>query len=282
MLARRTFITLAAASFALAACGPRPATDRGAAPAAPATRIRVSGSGTALPAVQKLGEGYAALAPDIRLELPGGVNSGGAIRGVLEGSLEVAVTNRPLSEAEAREPLLYVPFVRDAVAFAVHRSVAVPSLRTADVRDLYSGTTATWQSVGGPDATVIVLDRDEDESMRKLTLVPMLAGRPVATGAITLTSAPDMLAALDTTPQAIGYTSLGLLRLRAPKNIVPVALDEVMPSPATVASGAYPWSLTFGLVIRADAAPTTQAFVEHVARSARAVLGPFEYEALDG
>ena len=282
MWTRRTFITLLSASAIASACAPLPSAERAAPPAAPSTRLRVSGSGTALPAVQKLGEGYEALARGVRLEFPGGANSGGAIRGVLEGALEVAVTNRPLSEAEKREPLVYFPFVRDAVVFAVHRSVPVKSLRTSEIRDLYNGVMTNWRSVGGPDAPVIVLDRDEDESMRKLVFVPLLAGKPVLSAAVTLTSANDMLAAIDTTPNAIGYTSLGLLRLRTPKNIVAVALDDLMPSLASVASGGYPWSLTFGLVIRSDATPSTRAFVEHAVRSTRTVLSPFEYEALDG
>jgi ABC-type phosphate transport system substrate-binding protein len=117
--------------------------------------------------------------------------------------------------------------------------------------------------------------------MRKLALVPLLAGRPVSARAAALPSASDMLAALDTTPNAIGYTSLGLLRLRAPKHIVPVALDDHMLSASNVASGQYPWSLIFGLVIRTDAAASTRAFVEHAVQSTRAVLGPFEYQPLD-
>lgn len=281
MLSRRSFLALLSASAVVGACAPSPAAERATPVVAPATRLRVSGSGTALPAVQKLGEGYEVLAPHVRLEFPGGTNSGGAIRGVLEGALEVAVTNRPLSDAEKREPLVYVPFTRDAVAFAVHQSVARKNLSTADVRDLYSGAITNWKSLGGADAPVILLDRDEDESMRKLTLVPLLAGRTVATGAVTLTSAPDMLSAIDTTPNAIGYSSFGLLRLRAPKNVVPIALDDHVPSPAGVASGAYPWSLTFGLVTRSDTSPTVRAFVDHAVRSTRAVLGPYEYEALD-
>jgi phosphate transport system substrate-binding protein len=281
VLTRRAFIMLSVAGTVLVACGSRPSAERTAPPTAPSVHLRVSGSGTALPAVQKLGEGYETLAPDVRLEFPGGTNSGGAIRGVLEGSLDIAVTNRPLSKEEQTEPLVYAPFIRDAVAFAVHRSVPIQRLSSAEIRDLFSGTIKTWSGVGGPEAAVIVLDRDADESMRKLVLVPLLAGHSVPAETITLTSASDMLAALDTTPYAIGYTSLGLLHLRALKNIVPIVLDEVVPSPSAVASGAYPWSLTFGLVTRSDAPPATRAFVEHAVRSARSVLGPFEYEAVD-
>jgi len=277
MLTRRSFIVTLSAAALLTACVRAPTTPQ-ATPSSPsAAPLRLSGSGAALPAVQKLGEGYGAIAPGIRLEYLGGTNSGGAIRGVIESKLDIAVTNRPLSEAEAREPILSFPFVRDAVTFAVHRSVSMRSLRGAEIREIYSGTLTTWRDFGGADAPIIVLDRDEDEAARKLALLPLLAGRPVVGGTAVLTSASDMLTAIDTTPQAIGYSSLGLLGLRAPKNVVPVALDDIAPSAESVESGAYPWSLTFSLVIRSDAPPATRAFVDHALASARGVLRSYEY-----
>lgn len=281
---RRSFlVACAVASATLISCTP----ERSAPAPTPRTvgsvsRIRVSGSGTALPAVQKLAEEYARLAPDARVEIAGGTNSGGAIRGVLERSLDVAVTNRPLTAAEAREPLVYVPFVRDAVTFAVHRSVAIRGVRSDQVRDLYGGLVTSWRGLGGPDAPVIILDRDEDESMRKLALIPLLGGHPVTATAVVLTSATDMLSALDTTPHAIGYTSFGLLRMRAPKQVEPLALDDVMPGPDAVAAGTYPLSLTFGLVLHADPAPATREFVAQAVRSTPTVLGPYGFEHIHG
>lgn len=276
MLTRRAFIATVSAAALLAACSPQVA-DHRAESSSRAAPIRVSGSGAVLPAVQKLGEAYRAKAPGASLQYPGGTNSGGGIRGVVEGTLDVAAVNRPLSDAEAREAIVYVPFVRDAAAFAVHRSVSVKGLRTAQIRDIYSGKTTNWREVGGPDAPVIVLDRDEDDSLRKLAMLPLMAGAPIVPSATVLTSASDMLAAIDSTPGAIGYSSLGLLRLRAPKQAEVLALDEVLPSGQGVASGTYAWALTFALVLRSDAPPTTRAFVEQAVASARGVLGPFDY-----
>jgi phosphate transport system substrate-binding protein len=280
MTTRRAFILTLSATTLLAACGQRPVAQQ-ATPATPASvTVRVSGSGGAMPAVQKLGEGYDALVPGVRLNYLSGTNSGGAIRGVIDGSLDIAVSNRQLSEIESREPVLSFPFARDAAAFAVHRSVPLPGLRGSEIRDLYSGTITNWREVGGPDAPVIVLDRDEDESLRKLALMPLMAGRPVVNGTVTLTSASDMANALDATPYAIGYSSLGLLNLRASKHVVPIALDEVIPGGASVASGAYPWSLTFFLVVRANAPGAARAFVEHAVASSSRVLGPYEYASI--
>jgi phosphate transport system substrate-binding protein len=231
--------------------------------------------------MRKLGDAYSASTPAARLEFRGGANSGGAIRGVLEGTLDIAVTNRPLSAVETSEPLSYFPVVRDAVAFAVHSSVQLARLTSADICALYGGRITNWRELGGADSPVIVLDRDPDESMRKLVLLPLLGEQAVVNTAVMLTSASDMLTSLDSSPGALGYTSLGLLRLATPKNVTAVSLDGVMPHPEAVAAGRYPWSLTFGLVTRSEAPPPVREFVQYAVQSARTVLGPFEYEPLD-
>ncbi len=91
-----------------------------------------------------------------------------------------------------------------------------------------------------------------------------------------------MMNALDSTPYGIGYTSLGLLQQRAPKNVTILALDEVTPSSATVASGAYPWTLTFALVTRPDASADIREYVGHVLRMAPSVLPALEYAPMAG
>ncbi|MCC7370768.1 MAG: substrate-binding domain-containing protein [Chloroflexi bacterium] len=244
--------------------------------------MRLSGSGSAVPAAQKASEGYESQAPGVKLDFKEGSNSGGAIRGVIDGTLDIGVVNRPLTEAEAREGLVYQPFAKDAVVFAVHQTTPVRGLRTAQLRDVYNGTTTSWRALSDTDAPIIVLDRDEDEAQRKLVLLPLMAGRAVKHDVVTLTSAGDMMSALDSTPYAIGYTSLGLLKQRAPKNVAILDLDEVRPSATTVASGAYPWSLTFGFVTRANASAEAREYIAHVQRVAPSLLPALEYAPLAG
>ncbi len=54
-----------------------------------------------MPALQKLAEVYAQKHPEVQFDFQGGTNSGGAIRGVIEGTLELAVV-RGLQIADCR------------------------------------------------------------------------------------------------------------------------------------------------------------------------------------
>lgn len=213
--------------------------DKAALPASPMPRtIHISGSGTALPLVQKLAEAYSHEHLEARFDFRTGTNSGGAIRGVLDGTLNLAVTNRPLSSAEAQQQLEYVVFAQDAVAFSANLAQPLPGLTVAQLQDIYAGRTTDWAQLGGPAGAIRVLDRDEDESMRQLVLLPLLSGTPVEAKTIVLSSAGGMLTALQNTPNALGYTSLGLFRIQRPKDPQILALDGVMPNAEAVARGA--------------------------------------------
>lgn len=248
---------------------------------APSRALRVSGSGTALPLVQKLAEAYRLKHDDARFIFEVGTDSGGAIRGVITSTLDLAVANRPLTVAETEEGLEYHPFARDAIVFAIHLPNPVKSLSTVQVRDIFGGNLTNWRQLGGPAGPILVLDRDEDESARKLVLVPLLQKRPIKARTIVLTSARDMVLSLNSTPNSLGYTSLGLLRILQPQNVRVLALDGIMPSRDSLVQGVYPWHLTFGLIHRRDLSPTGRQFIDFVlGPEGQRVLEEYGYAAV--
>lgn len=228
----------------------------------PEAVVRVSGSGTALPVVKKLGEAYLSEYPNARLEFDTGTNSGAAIRGVLEGTLELAVANRPLSDEEAAQPLEEHPFARDAVVFAVHLPNPVNGLTSAQVRDIYAGRLTDWSLVGGLEEPIVLLDRDEDESMRKLVLVPLMGDDTVSAQTVVLSRAGDMAEALENTDNSLGYSSICLLNALEAEGVRVLALDGVTPSSESIRQDLYPWQLTFRLVHSDDAPAEVRRFVD--------------------
>ncbi len=241
-------------------------------------RLRISGSGTVLPLVEKLVEAYRRENPAAQFGFEAGTNSGGAIRGVVQGTFDMAVVNRRLEAAEASEPLEYSAFARDALVFAVHRSDPPEGLTSAQIRDVYGGSVTDWRQLGGTTGPIMVLDRDKDESARKLVLVPLLAGRPVRARTVTLSTARDMLAALNDTPDSLGYTPLGLFRIQQPRNVRVLSLDGVKPGPEEIARGTYPWQLTLGLVTQREVPAAARRFLDFVrGPGGRKVLADYGY-----
>lgn len=256
----RAVLWLGFIALAVTSCSPAETTAQGG-PADPTLTVRASGSGTAMPLAERLADAYELDHPEIDVQFDEGTNSGGAIDAVNERSLDLAVVNRPLEQDEAAMGLQYEPVARDVVTFAVNLPNPVTGLTSDQLRAVYSGRVTEWSEIGGDPGHVFVLDRDPDESARKLVLDPLMAGEPVLGDAIVLAKASEMLDALAGTPASVGYTSLGLLSTDGSAGVRVLELDGVTPSAAAVADGTYPWYLTLGLVVGPDAPPALREFL---------------------
>jgi phosphate transport system substrate-binding protein len=228
--------------------------------------------------VQRLAAAYGREHASARFAFDAGTNSGGGIRGVVEGTLDLAVANRPLTDAEASEGLDVHPFAEDPVVFATGASNSIQSVSRADVQDVYGGRRTHWEQLGGPPGLILVLDRDPEEPQRGQFLLPLLDNRPVQARTIVLTSVPDMLQTLEATPNSLGYVTLTALRIRQPKDVRVLALDGIMPGRQSLVAGTYPWFLTYSLIARPDAPPAVEHFLEFV-RSPEGQQVLAEYDA---
>ncbi len=206
--------------------------------------------------------------PPATFRFESGTNTGGAIRGLVQGTMDLAVANRPLSEAEAQEGLVVRPFAHDAVAFVVNEPNLLLGLTTEQLQAVYGGAITDWEQVGGTAGPIVVLDRDMDESARKDVLLPFMAGRPVAARTVVLPLAPEMVRALESTPRAVGYSSVGLLGVLRARNLHALSLDGVAPGREALVAGTYPWALTYALVSRGDARAGVRGFIDFVATPA--------------
>lgn len=284
MLSRRRLVTTSMLTLALTHCAPGP--RRSEAPLAtptPEPALRISGSGSALPLVEKLAEAFGREHASSRFQFDFGTNTGGAIRGLLQRTIDLAIANRPLAEAEAEagEPLEYHPFARDALGFMLSLPSPVQALSTEQLRDVYGGSLTDWDQIGGPAGPIIVLDRDEDESARRLVLIPFMGSRPVQARTVILSKAPDMVRALDSTPGALGYSPLGLVRTMDAQHVRVLALDGIMPGRASVVQGTYAWHLTLSCIHLRDASLAARRFADFLRTpAARRVMEAYDVAAL--
>lgn len=259
----------------LAACS----AQSGEAPSEVTAVVRISGSGSASPIVEELAAEFSASHPGVTFEFGSGTNTGGGVQGVADGTLDLGVANRPLKPEEEALGVGYHPFATDAIVFAVRLPNPVTSLTTDQVRSLYGGLVTDWSQLGGEAAPVFLLGRDPDESAVKLMFEPIMGDQPVAPSLTVLERSNEMLSALDSTPGALGFTSLGLLRLSGYDSIQPLVLDGVEPGPTSIIDGSYRWVSTFALVSPPDgASPTAADFLGFVASAdARAILERYGY-----
>jgi phosphate transport system substrate-binding protein len=227
------------------------------------TRLRVSGSGTALPLLRILAASWQTKEAAL-LFLPG-LHSGGGIKGVEDGSLDIGAISRPLTKAETSDKYRVTWLASDGMLIAASPDVAslgVRGLTTQQMRDIYSGKITDWSQVGGSKRLpIIVLDRHEDESA-KITMRQYVLGTSLktTTKALPLYYESDMVDALRSTPGAIGYFSLGY----AISQNIPVtrlALDGVEASVDNVSNGTYKVVRPLGVITKSDAVSQVRDFL---------------------
>ena len=130
------------------------------------SEIKITGAATPYPAIKVLATAYEGNTNMIFL--PPSQSIGG-ITGVKNGLADIGSLTRKLKPDEDDGSLVYRELARDALLVATHPSVkGVTNLATEDLKAIYSGAVTNWQDLGGPDGTIIVLDRPEDESAKRL------------------------------------------------------------------------------------------------------------------
>lgn len=240
----------------VAGCSPQVVEDPGES----IVRLRVSGSGTALPLLQVLTSAYEQ--EDVEFAYLPGLHSSGGIRGVANGDLEIGCVSRELTQEEAELGLEYIKLADDGLVVAVNPSVEIDALTSEQVRDIYSGVYENWSELGGPDLDIVVLDRNEDESAKIILRQYLLGSELVVAGqAVSLFYESDMVEGVRQTPGAIGYFSLGY-GVSEDVPVIYIALDGVSPTVSAIESGDYAMVRPLGVVFDARAGNEARSFVE--------------------
>jgi phosphate transport system substrate-binding protein len=222
-----------------------------AAPGAGAAEVlRISGTGTALGSLRELVPGFERLNPGVIVKLLPSVGSGGAIRAVSEGALDIGVSGRALLPGERSSGLVELPYARTPFVFAAGPRVAATGLTAAQLARIYRGELTSWEN--GERIRLVLRPHADVDTMFIRAISPELdaameqaLGREGLLLAATNQDCDELLAR---TPGSLGPTTLSQLLTEA-QVLRPLAWEGVVPSVRALASGAYPLAKTLRLVL---------------------------------
>lgn len=227
--------------------------------------IRIVGASTPYPAMDLLGQAYTATLQKTQVTFLASSQSCGGIAGVKEGLAEIGtVTRRPKPE-ETDDNLVHREIAKDALLVATHPSVTnIDNLTTTDLQDIYSGQVTNWRAFGGPNAEIIVLDRAEDTSAKRLLRRHYLgATLQNSSQSILLRRESDIVEALQNTPYSIGTLSLSQVNTKK-LPITPIKLNGIAPTAENLQSDQYPMHRTLGIVWYGTPTTQTQHFIDFI------------------
>ena len=173
--------------------------------------------------------------------------SGAGIEAVLAGRCDIGLSSRDLKEEEKENGLEGTILAYDGIAIIVHPDNPVTDLSIETIAKIYTGEITNWKDVGGNDGEIVLIGREANSGTRD--------GFESITGTEDkckyrqeCTSTGDVITAVSSNPNAIGYASLASVK----DSVKAVSVDEVAPSEATVKDGSYAVQRPFVLVTKKD------------------------------
>lgn len=253
------FIT---AALMLAACGSLPASQTATAPIVTSkTNLVIAGSGGAATVLKYLAEAHGSQHPEMTFEFLSGSSSGGGVTGVLDGTLDLGTMSRPPKDSELAGGMKYLAFSTDRVAIVTSPDLSISKLTSQQVKDIFLGDITNWSVVGGPNATISLLVRDEEESSTQILRSALFGDAPFAPGSVVFTSDADMRDALSkvatNTIAFLGYNQLRLSDL----NVKALVIDGK--DPAEI-GGDYPYLRPMGVAYLPSNAAKLQPFLDFI------------------
>jgi phosphate transport system substrate-binding protein len=276
---RRILLTiLVIAALLLSACGSNPepttapavdptkapAVEPATAPADPSGKLSLAGSTTVQPLAEVLAEAFMELNPDLVIEVQGGGSSVG-VTSAGEGTVDIGMASRAIksSEMDTFPDLQVFTIARDGIAIVTNPGTELPSLSIAQVRDIFAGEITNFSEVGGPDAPITVVSREEGSGTRAAfeeLVMEHEEEKVITENALLQQSNGQVRTTVATTPNTIGYLSFGFLD----ESTQPVEIDGVAPTVDNVKNDSYPIARPLNMLTKGAPNDLAQAFLDFI------------------
>ena len=128
-------------------------------------KITVSGSTSVGPVVEILGEDFTAKNEGISVEVQQ-IGSSAGMKNAIEGTSQIGMASRDLKDEEKASGLKETQIAIDGIAVITNKNNEVKDLTLEQVKDIYTGKITNWKEVGGKDAPIVVVSREDGSGTR--------------------------------------------------------------------------------------------------------------------
>ena len=222
--------------------------------------IVIAGSTSVQPYVEVLAEEYEKLYPEIEIDVQGGGSSAG-ITAVESGTADIGMSSRNLKESELY--LWSVEIVKDGLAIIIHPENPVKNLSIEQLRGIFTADISNWAQVGGPDAKIHIITREEGSGTRSAFEEMVMGEERITPKAIVQDSNGSVRQLVADDKYSIGYISLGLVEI-GQKPVKALQLDLVEASRDNIINGSYRLFRPFLLVALEEPTGPAMQFIDYI------------------
>lgn len=233
-------------------------------------QLQLAGSTTVQPLAEELAEEFMNANPEVTIDVQGGGSSVG-VTSAGEGTVDIGNASREIKESELEEfPELNVfTIAYDGIAIVVNPDVELDSLTKDQVQAIFAGEVTNFSEVGGPDADITVVSREEGSGTRSAFEELVMeykddAGekqvKPIVDSALLQQSNGQVRTLVGTTPNTIGYLSFGFLD----DSVKALTIDDVEPTIDNVKNGSYSIFRPLNMLTNGEPSELAQAFLDYI------------------
>ncbi|MCW7474583.1 phosphate ABC transporter substrate-binding protein [Leptospira levettii] len=251
--------------------------------------LKVAGSETMNSMMRFLGTEYEKVNSNVRVTVEGGGSESGIDR-LRKGEIDMAVSSRALNQAEYDElrktgNLEIVRLAYDGVALVVNPNNPVSKLHLVQTSDIFSGKIKNWKDVGGQDAPISIVIRNDKSGTQDYFQNHILKRRDLgdkefntyksnvfSPNAKIVKDNAEMAKYIQENPNSIGYMGMGSAlvdhkdKLKALEYAKTSSKDEpyVTPSIRNVYDRKYKLARELFIIYKTDQGDKIDAFVTYL------------------
>ena len=221
----------------------------------------VAGSTSVQPYAEVLAEEYMILNPGSQIDIQGGGSSAGITAAETE-SAAIGMSSRGLKDDEMH--LWHIEIAKDGLVLIVNPDNPVDNLSLDQIRDIYSGIITDWSQVGGVEARINLIAREEGSGTRSAFIdLVMREGEEITPKAIVQDSNGSVMQLVAGDPNSIGFISLGLVN----DNIKALDIDGIEATAENIMNNSYTLARPFLFVTKDEPTGLTKDFIDFILSS---------------
>ncbi|HGM3507266.1 TPA: phosphate ABC transporter substrate-binding protein [Clostridioides difficile] len=212
------------------------------------SKVSVSGSTSIGPLMETIGEKFQEKNEGVSVEVQQ-IGSSGGIKNAIEGTSEIGMSSRDLKDEEKSAGLKETKIAIDGIALITNTANPVKNLTMDQVKGIYTGKITNWKEVGGNDAPIVIVSREEGSGTRDgFQEIVGFESEELSKDAQISDGSGNIKTTVEGNENAIGYISFGYVD----EKVNSLKVNDVEPTDANVIDNKYPISRPFILVNKED------------------------------
>ncbi len=227
----------------------------------PTEKLTVSGSNSIAPMIAEMAEIFESRTEGLEFKIQTGSSSRG-IADTSSGKADIGMTCRPLAPDEAG--MVSHTIAIGGIAVILHGENNVKSLTKEQLVSIFTGRTANWNVLGGPDHKIVVVSKGQGNETLELFTKYLGIDHSNISSNLILDGNEQTIAAVAENRDSIAFVALSAAESEVEKGtpVQLVKINGIEATTAAVANRTYPISCPLLLVTKGEPTGHVKDFIE--------------------